>query len=194
LRRPSIGFHRTVKGIQRNETLEVVRVGAKGVVAHNDRGEERTLTIKQARSFDVYERRAMEVAAGDKLLLTANRRESGFRATNGEIVTVSRVDEGGRIQLEDGRELPPDFRHFAHGYAITAHRSQGKSVDSVIISGDGMRKEKTIANHEKASEASAGCWSGSQPPRCSARTAEGEGGREKGTAGASWCACSLSPR
>ena len=27
------------------------------------------------------------------------------------------------------------------GYAVTAHRSQGKSVDSVIISGDGMRKE-----------------------------------------------------
>jgi hypothetical protein len=28
-----------------------------------------------------------------------------------------------------------------HGYAVTAHRSQGKSVDSVVISADGMRKE-----------------------------------------------------
>jgi conjugative relaxase-like TrwC/TraI family protein len=136
-----LGFHRTVKGIAKNETLDVVRVGAKGIVTRNHLGEERALTGKQARSFDVYERRVMEVAAGDKLLLTANRRESGFRATNGEIVTVSRVDEGGGIQLEDGRELPPDFRHFAHGYAVTAHRSQGKSVDSVIISADGMRKE-----------------------------------------------------
>ena len=51
-------------------------------------GEERTVTAKQAKSFDVYERRAIEVAAGDQLLLTANRREPGFRATNGEIVTV----------------------------------------------------------------------------------------------------------
>jgi hypothetical protein len=136
-----LGFHRSVKGIQKNETLEVVRVDAKGIVTRNHRGGERTLTVKQARSFDVYERRAVEVAAGDKLLLTANRRESGFRATNGEIVTVSRVDESGRIQLEDGRELPSTFRQFAHGYAVTAHRSQGKSVDSVIISADGMRKE-----------------------------------------------------
>jgi len=136
-----VGFHRAVKGIAKNETLEVVRVEARGVVARNDRGEERTLTAKQAKSFDVYERRAIEVAPGDKLLLTANRREPGLRATNGEIVTVSRVDEGGRIHLQDGRELPPDFKLFAHGYAVTAHRSQGKSVDSVIISGDGMRKE-----------------------------------------------------
>ncbi len=89
----------------------------------------------------MYERRAIEVAAGDQLLLTANRRDPSFRATNGEIVTVSGVDAEGRIRLEDGRELPGDFKQFAHGYAVTAHRSQGKSVDSVIISGDGMQKE-----------------------------------------------------
>src|SRR5213083_939589 len=47
----------------------------------------------------------------------------------------------GLIHLREGRVLPPNFRQFAHGYAVTAHRSQGKSVDSVIISGDGMRKE-----------------------------------------------------
>ena len=47
----------------------------------------------------------------------------------------------GRIQLEDGRTLPPNYRSFAHGYAVTAHRSQGKTVDSVILSGDGMQKE-----------------------------------------------------
>src|SRR5207253_6044423 len=87
------------------------------------------------------ERRPIEIAPGDKLLLTANRHEEAFRATNGEIVAVSEVDRKGRIHLEDGRVLPSSFRQFAHGYAVTAHRSQGKSVDSVIISGDGMRKE-----------------------------------------------------
>jgi len=83
----------------------------------------------------------IEIAAGDRLLITANRHETGFRATNGEIVTVARVDQKGLIHLRDGRVLPPNFRQFAHGYAVTAHRSQGKSVDSVIISGDGMRRE-----------------------------------------------------
>jgi hypothetical protein len=136
-----LGFHRAVKGIAKNETLEVVRVVDKGVLVRNAVGEERTLTTKQAKSFDVYERRPIEVATGDRLLLTANRREKSFRATNGEIVTVSGVDPTGRICLEDGRVLPAGFRHFTHGYAVTAHRSQGKSVDAVIISGDGMRKE-----------------------------------------------------
>jgi hypothetical protein len=74
-------------------------------------------------------------------LLTANRREAGLRVTNGELVTVSGVDGQGRIQLQDGRVLPEAYRHFDHGYAVTAHRSQGKSVDAVVISGDAMKKE-----------------------------------------------------
>ena len=134
-------FHRAVKGTAKNETLDVVQLDAQRVVARTRLGRERILTAKQAKSFDVYKRCVIEVAVGDKLLLTANRSEPGFHATNGEIVTVSIVDEKGRIRLEDGRELPPNFAQFAYGYAVTAHQSQGKSVDSVIISGDGMQKE-----------------------------------------------------
>ncbi len=81
------------------------------------------------------------MAGGDKLMLQANRRETGFRATNGEIVTVARLEDG-RIQLEDGRRLPANYRSFDHGYVITAHRSQGKTVDAVIVSGDRMSKEQ----------------------------------------------------
>src|SRR5229473_555934 len=99
-------------------------------------------TTKQAKCFEVYERRTVEVAPNDKLLLMANRREAGFRATNGELVTVSRIDEQGRIHLQDGRALPENYKQFTHGYAVTAHRSQGKSVDAVVISADGMRKER----------------------------------------------------
>ena len=56
-------------------------------------------------------------------------------------VVVSRIDETGRIQLADGRMLPANYRHFDYGYAVTAHRSQGKSVDAVVISADAMKKE-----------------------------------------------------
>jgi hypothetical protein len=80
-------FHRAVKGTAKNETLDVVQLNAQSVVARNRLGRERILTAKQAKSFDVYERRTIEVAVGDKLLLTANRHEPGFHATNGEIVT-----------------------------------------------------------------------------------------------------------
>jgi ATP-dependent exoDNAse (exonuclease V) alpha subunit len=37
--------------------------------------------------------------------------------------------------------LPANYRTFDHGYAVTAHRSQGQTVDAVIVSGDRMSKE-----------------------------------------------------
>jgi ATP-dependent exoDNAse (exonuclease V) alpha subunit len=88
----------------------------------------------------VHERQQIEVASGDKLLLTGNRGGAGFRATNGELVKVRDVD-GGRIHLEDGRTLPTNYHEFDHGYAVTAHRSQGKTVDAVILSADAMKQE-----------------------------------------------------
>jgi ATP-dependent exoDNAse (exonuclease V) alpha subunit len=69
------------------------------------------------------------------------RLETDFRATNGELVKVRTVDAG-RIQLEDGRTVPANYREFDHGYAITAHRSQGKTVDAVVLSGDVMKQEQ----------------------------------------------------
>lgn len=136
-----LGFHRPVKGIAKGEVVEVVQVENQRMIVRNTRGKERSITAKQGKAFDVLERLPIEIAPGDKLLLTANRRESGLHTTNGEIVTVSKVDEKRSIHLEDGRILPSNFKQFTHGYAVTAHRSQGKSVDTVIISGDGMQKE-----------------------------------------------------
>jgi ATP-dependent exoDNAse (exonuclease V) alpha subunit len=49
--------------------------------------------------------------------------------------------EKGRIRLEDGRTLPENYRQFDHGYAVTAHRSQGQTVDRVILSADAMKQE-----------------------------------------------------
>ena len=49
--------------------------------------------------------------------------------------------EYGRIQLEDGRTLPANYREFDQGYAITAHRSHGKTVDGVILSADAVKQE-----------------------------------------------------
>jgi ATP-dependent exoDNAse (exonuclease V) alpha subunit len=72
--------------------------------------------------------------------MLANRRDEGFRATNGELTTVRGVDRDG-IHLDDGRSIPANYREFTHGYAVTAHRSQGKTVDSVIISADVMKQE-----------------------------------------------------
>jgi hypothetical protein len=56
------------------------------------------------------------------------------------LTTVRGVDPDG-IHLDDGRSIPANYREFTHRYAVTAHRSQGKTVDSVIISADVMKQE-----------------------------------------------------
>jgi conjugative relaxase-like TrwC/TraI family protein len=134
-------FHRSSHGIGRHESLTVEHADTSHIVARDQYGVERIVSPTQARSFSVHERQQIEVAPGDRLLLTGNRREADFRATNGELTKVRGVD-GGRIQLEDGRTLPANYREFNHGYAITAHRSQGKTVDAVVLSGDMMKREQ----------------------------------------------------
>jgi len=134
-------FHRSSHGIARNEALVVQGSDRSHIIARDANGVEHMVSPTQARSFSVHERSQIEISPGDRLLLTGNRREADFRATNGELAKVRGVD-GGRIQLEDGRTLPANYREFDYGYAITAHRSQGKTVDSVVLSGDMMKQEQ----------------------------------------------------
>jgi conjugative relaxase-like TrwC/TraI family protein len=134
-------FHHAITGVARGETIQIVGADADRLIAKNSGDEQRSLTARHASCFEVYERREVEVAPNDKLLLMSNRQGVNFRATNGELVAVSRIDEQRQIHLQDGRVIPQDYKEFNHGYAVTAHRSQGKSVDGVVISGDGMRKE-----------------------------------------------------
>ncbi len=82
-----------------------------------------------AASFDVGEARELKVAAGDWLLLQANH---GKAFINGERVQVREI-RSGRITLTDGRVLPGTFNTFTHGYAVTSHSSQSKTVDDVLL-------------------------------------------------------------
>jgi ATP-dependent exoDNAse (exonuclease V) alpha subunit len=80
--------------------------------------------------FDVGEKRKLKIAAGDKLLLQANT--VGKRFINGELVEV-RAIQGDSVLLADGRVIPTDYRTFTHGYAVTSHAAQGKTVDEVLL-------------------------------------------------------------
>ena len=136
-------FHKAVKGVSRNESLEVISAGKDGIRARKANGQDITLTSKQVKAYGVFEKEDFEVSAGDKLLLQANWKgqgKNGFRATNGELVTVANVD-GGSIQLRDGRQLPASYKQFASGYAVTAHVGQGDTADFVVAAPDGMQKD-----------------------------------------------------
>lgn len=134
-------FHRGTKDARKYESFTVIGQDGHSVEARNEQGRTIHVTRKQAKSFGVFERQGIDVAAGDWLSIQANVRDDAFKFTNGERVKVAHVNEQGGIVLDDKRTIPHNFRQFTHGYAITAHRSQGKTVDEVIISGERFNKE-----------------------------------------------------
>jgi AAA domain-containing protein len=73
-----LGFHRAIKGIARNEPLEVIRVEGERIIVRNESGREQTVHSRHAKSSAVIEQDRIHVGAGDRLLLMANRREQGF--------------------------------------------------------------------------------------------------------------------
>jgi hypothetical protein len=82
----------------------------------------------------------LDLCAGDRLQLKANSTTSdGRKIANGEIVSVARVLATGAIRLKDGRVLPPHYRQFQRGYAVTSYGSQGKTVDHVLLSDSAIR-------------------------------------------------------
>lgn len=78
-------------------------------------------------------------AVGDRVLTARNDR--GLDVINGQTGVLAAADERGlTVQLPDGRELelPADYAragHLDHGYAMTAHRAQGATVDQTFVLG-----------------------------------------------------------
>lgn len=178
-------FQKDIKNAKRGEIFKVsLNLGSRVVLTQGKRV--MTVTKKQAKAMNVYEKTRTWVARGDRLLLQRNltvQREGLFKApafmhrspvvaavkslmkstdpfspksesklkvglfttqerfANGEIVTVRTHDHKGRIVLTDGRVLPNDYMTYTHGWAVTAHASQGKTVDSVIVAGNRMTRE-----------------------------------------------------
>jgi hypothetical protein len=126
----TLHFHRSMGGFSRGESVEVVAVKSDALTVRRSNGSAGELKLGRGSvSFDAGESRTLNVAVGDKLLLQANWRR---RFINGELVDVKEI-QGGTIALADGRIIPEDYRAFTHGYAVTSHAAQGKTVNEVLV-------------------------------------------------------------
>jgi conjugative relaxase-like TrwC/TraI family protein len=127
----AIRFHRRKDDFAKDETVAVVAVENDSIKVQRDDGSESFLPLGRGFAcFDVGEKRKLKIAAGDKLLLQANT--VGKRFINGELVEV-RAIQGDSVVLADGRVIPQNYRTFTHGYAVTSHAAQGKTVDEVLL-------------------------------------------------------------
>ncbi|MGA2051714.1 MAG: MobF family relaxase [Opitutales bacterium] len=121
-------FVKATKDFKKGDCAAVAAVRPDGLLLRH-RG--RLVEFNPARAaacFDVGQAHELPVAAGDWLLLQANQDE----LVNGERVQVKQIEHG-RITLADGRVLPRNYNAFTHGYAVTSHSSQGKTVDEVLL-------------------------------------------------------------
>jgi conjugative relaxase-like TrwC/TraI family protein len=127
----AIRFHRRKDDFAKDETVAVVAVENDSIKVQRDDGSETPFPLGAGCAcFDVGEKRKLKIAVGDKLLLQANT--VGKRFINGELVEV-RAIQGDSVVLADGRVIPQNYRTFTHGYAVTSHASQGKTVDEVLV-------------------------------------------------------------
>ena len=128
-------LNRNAGGFRKGQTARLVAITQTGLVLE---GGERIRTVPFKISGPV---NGLPDLANSRwhratvLQLKANgRTRQGRRLANGELVTVDRVLNGGRVKLQDGRILESDYRQFVRGFAITSYASQGKTVDYVLFS------------------------------------------------------------
>jgi conjugative relaxase-like TrwC/TraI family protein len=129
-----IRFHQRKAGFAKDEIVTVVAVESDSLKVQRTDGTETFFPLGRGSALsarmDVGEQRQLKIAAGDKLLLQANTARKRF--INGEIVEV-RAIQGNDLLLTDGRVIPEHYRTLTHGYAVTSHAAQGKTVDEVLV-------------------------------------------------------------
>ena len=130
-----VQFERDAKGFNIGERLEVTGISEKGeVLAQKPDGAAVALPLHQSARFSVFARESLAVAAGDKLRMTKNGFASAkHRLNNGSVYEVAGFTRKGDLKLSNGWTVSKDFGHFAHGYCVTSHASQGSTVDRVFI-------------------------------------------------------------
>jgi len=98
-------------------------------------GSQGSLTVgRGSASFDVYEAGKLPLAPGERIRITQNgQTKDGHRVNNGELRSVRTFTAEGDIVLDNGWVLDKNFGNLAHGYCVTSHSSQGKTIQRLFV-------------------------------------------------------------
>ncbi|MHB1608967.1 MAG: MobF family relaxase [Acidiferrobacter thiooxydans] len=109
------------------------------VTARNRDGEEKTFKPKDLnpKECGLYTPRKLDLAVGDRVVFTENRRADNYQ--NNETGTVVSVEaDKVVIRKDNGKEVEigtDQMHNLDHGWAVTVHRSQGRTVDRAFVAG-----------------------------------------------------------
>ena len=132
-------FNRPSAGFKTGSTGKLCGITDKHLLIEADH-RIRPVLFKELDKITVCQPKELSLSSGDRLQLKANAQsQDGRRLANGELVTVKEIHQDGRIALNDGRELPKNYRQFVRGYAVTSYAAQGKTVDYVLFSDSAVK-------------------------------------------------------
>jgi hypothetical protein len=98
-------------------------------------GEGEKPPVKYAGRFEVYRPAHLALTVKDRVRVTVNgwTKDRKHKLPNGSLFTVEGFTKQGDLIVDKGWVIAKDFGHLAHGYVVTSHASEGKTVDKVFI-------------------------------------------------------------
>ena len=132
-----IEFHQNAKGFTKGDRVTIPSssslplaegLGVRGLAPLSN-------VLEHAKRFQAFHAGEISLASGDLIRITKNGQtlDKQHRLDNGSIHRVERFDDRGNIVLDNGWKVDKNFGHLSHGYVVTSHASQGKTVDRVFI-------------------------------------------------------------
>jgi conjugative relaxase-like TrwC/TraI family protein len=139
-----VQFHQNAKGFTRGERVTIKSAGSAGVTVTRLNGSTALLPFTETKKVQVYRPEKLALAEGDKIRITQNgftnetrRGALGIkgkdRLNNGAVYEVEGFNKAGDIKLTNGFVIPKDYGGITHGYVVTSHASQGKTVDVSLV-------------------------------------------------------------
>jgi conjugative relaxase-like TrwC/TraI family protein len=167
--RAVLQFQQNAKGFTRGERLTVDSADKNGVHAHRADGSVAVVPLQDAARFQVYQAEQVALARGDRIRITQNGfteeprrgvlgRKGKDRLNNGAVYQVDGFTKTGDIRLDNGFVVPKNYGGLTHGFVVTSHASQGKTVDVALIalgqeSFAAATKEQTYVSVSRGREA-----------------------------------------
>ncbi len=132
---------RVTTGKRKGQQYEVVRVDKSDLVVRDAHGRELTVKRRELGAMDPVEKKVIPLAPGDVVMARAGETIRGGKVINGELITVKEIRDGqiigvsGVHKLAALEKLPTKTvsNNVIYGYASTAEKSQGVTVEATIF-------------------------------------------------------------
>lgn len=136
-------FHQNVKGIKAGSKLQITAIDGDNIKLTDFAGKQSPkgyiVNIGNANAYNLFASKNIKLSEGDKIRITGNgKTKEGVHLFNGTLYNVKGFDKQGNIKLSNGTTIDKNYASLTHGYVMTSHASQGKTVDKVIISQSSM--------------------------------------------------------